>query len=60
MSKLAAIAKGRWFDPTNGMYVSIDGSPFANTGDKLFTPPGKNSGGDDDWVLVLETDARPE
>jgi hypothetical protein len=46
MSKLAA--SRRWFDPTNGIYVAVDGSPFANTDDRLFTPPGKNSRGDGD------------
>lgn len=58
MSKLTAIAKGHWFDPTNGTYIAVDGSPFANAGERLFTPPDKNSGGDNDWVLVLEADGR--
>jgi hypothetical protein len=57
MSKLALMARGRWYDPTNGQYADIDGSPFANTGSKEFTPPGRNSSGDGDWVLVLETSA---
>lgn len=55
MSKLTAIAKGRWFDPANGTYVPVDGSPFINVGEKQFIPPGHNSAGDSDWVLVLET-----
>ena len=29
---------------------------FDNTGTQDFTPPGNNSDGDGDWVLVLETD----
>jgi Putative collagen-binding domain of a collagenase len=55
MSRLASMATARWYDPTNGEYADIDGSPFANTGSRKFTPPGNNSSGDGDWVLVLET-----
>ena len=54
MSRLASMARARWYDPTNGEYADIDGSPFANTGSRKFTPPGNNSSGDGDWVLVLE------
>jgi hypothetical protein len=57
MSKLASMATARWYDPTNGQYVDIDGSPFANMESKEFTPPGYNSSGDGDWVLVLEASA---
>jgi hypothetical protein len=60
MSKLAGIATARWFDPTNGTYAAIDGSPFMNSGGRQFAPPGKNSAGDGDWVLVVETSARVE
>jgi hypothetical protein len=44
----------RWFDPTTGVYQSISGSPFANSGSRQFTAPGNNSGGNQDWVLVLQ------
>jgi hypothetical protein len=54
MSKLVSMATGRWYDPTNGQYTDISGSPFAITGSKQFTPPGRNSSGDGDWILVLE------
>jgi hypothetical protein len=47
----------RWFDPTNGTYQAISGSPFAKSGSQQFTTPGNNSGGDQDWVLVLEAGA---
>jgi hypothetical protein len=47
----------RWFDPTNGTYQAISGSPFTNSGSRQFTTPGTNSGGDQDWVLVLEAGA---
>ena len=54
MTKLSKPAAARWFDPSNGTYVDIAGSPLANTGSHRFTPPGKNHDGDGDWVLVLE------
>jgi hypothetical protein len=60
MSKLAGLTTARWFDPTNGTYVAINGSPFPNAGNRRFTPPGNNSTADGDWVLVLEADARSE
>lgn len=60
MSKLAGRATARWFDPTNGTYIVIDGSPFPNAGIRRFTPPHSNRAGDGDWVLVLEAGARSE
>ena len=55
MSKLAGSTEARWYDPTNGTYSAVPGSPFANTGSKQFTPPGNNGAGDEDWVLVLDS-----
>jgi hypothetical protein len=57
MGKLAAPAVARWYDPSNGSYLSIAGSPFPNTGTRNFTPPGSNHDGDGGWVLVLEADS---
>jgi hypothetical protein len=54
MSKLSGPMTARWFDPTNNTFTAIAGSPFANSGSRHFTPPGNNSGGDGDWVLLLE------
>ncbi len=45
-----------WYDPANGTYFRINGSLFSNTGAQNFTPPGDNSDGDGDWVLVLTAD----
>jgi len=56
MSKLSGPAHARWYDPTNGRYIPINGSPFAPIGTHEFLPPASNNAGDDDWVLVLETD----
>ena len=55
MSQMGGATTARWFDPTNGTFTSITSSPFANSGSHQFTPPGNNSGGDSDWLLVLET-----
>jgi hypothetical protein len=55
MARLSAPAVTRWYDPSNGTFVSIPGSPFANSGSRNFTPPGNNAAGDGDWVLILET-----
>jgi hypothetical protein len=49
----------RWFDPANGSYQAVAGSPFTNSGSRSFTAPGTNSAGAADWVLVLETGAAP-
>ncbi|MBL8199385.1 MAG: hypothetical protein JNK40_00300, partial [Chromatiales bacterium] len=44
----------RWFDPLSATYSTVAGSPFAATGSRAFLPPGNNSAGAGDWVLVLE------
>jgi hypothetical protein len=54
MSKLASTTTARWYDPTSGEYLHVQGSPFINRGNRRFRPPGSNSTGEDDWVLVLE------
>jgi hypothetical protein len=54
MSRLSGPVTARWFDPSNGSYAAIGNSPFPNSGTMYFTPPGPNSAGDSDWVLVLE------
>ena len=59
MSKLSGMVTARWYDPTNGSYATISGSPFANSGSQQFTPPGTNSSGDGDWVLVLNASGVP-
>jgi hypothetical protein len=55
LSKFAAPVTAQWFDPTNGTYAAISGSPFSNSGNANLTPPAHNSGGDVDWVLLLTT-----
>jgi hypothetical protein len=53
MSTLSGPVRAHWYDPTNGTDVPVAGAPFANAGTRSLTPPGKNSDGDEDWVLVL-------
>src|SRR4051812_3473318 len=55
MSRMAGPIIARWFDPTSGRYFPVAGTPFANRGTRALTPPGNNSDGDSDWVLVMET-----
>jgi hypothetical protein len=59
MSKFSAAVTAWWFDPAGGTYSSVPGSPFPNSGTVDFTPPGNNSDGDGDWVLVIETKPPP-
>ena len=54
MSKVKGTTTARWYDPTNGTFSTILGSPFTNSGSRCFAPPRKNNAGDGDWVLVLE------
>jgi hypothetical protein len=54
MSRFSKPVNGRWFDPRNGTTQMITGSPFTNSGLRSFTPAQTNSGGDPDWVLILE------
>jgi hypothetical protein len=54
MAKLSGPVKARWYDPTNGKFTAIAGSPFTATGNRNFTPPASNNAGDDDWVLILQ------
>lgn len=53
MAALRGTVTAQWFDPGNGTYTAVSGSPFPNTGTHNFASPGNNSAGDPDWVLVL-------
>lgn len=44
----------RWYDPTNGTFSNVTGSPFTNTSTFTVSTPGNNAGGDGDWVMLLE------
>ena len=47
--------RARWFDPSTGVFTTVSGSPFANTGSRAFAPSGTHAGGGTDFVLVLES-----
>jgi hypothetical protein len=55
MTVLKSQVNATWYDPTNGKSTEIAGSPFKNSGPHKFIPDGKNSGGQNDWVLKLVT-----
>jgi hypothetical protein len=46
---------GRWYDPAAGRYLPATASPVRTSGIHTFRPLSRNSAGDGDWVLVLET-----
>ena len=54
LAQLRGPTTARWYDPSCGKYLAIDGSPFPNREKHFFIPPRHNADGDDDWVLVLE------
>jgi Protein of unknown function (DUF4038)/Putative collagen-binding domain of a collagenase len=55
MAKFNGPVSAAWYDPSNGAFHSVNGSPFANSGSKTFMPPSAtNNDGDSDWVLALE------
>ena len=44
----------RWFDPTNGTYLSISKNEYNKVGNKLtISTPVTNSSGQSDWVLLI-------
>jgi len=55
MSKFSGPVKGRWFDPVNGNEIPIT-SELLNKGKYVFSPPGLNGGGAQDFLLILESD----
>ncbi|HWV98477.1 MAG TPA: DUF4038 domain-containing protein [Candidatus Acidoferrum sp.] len=54
LSQLSGPVTARWYDPSTGRFSPIKGSPFPNSGQSYFIPPGNNADGDGDWLLVLE------
>ncbi|MDH7568275.1 MAG: DUF4038 domain-containing protein [Armatimonadota bacterium] len=59
MEKLSGEADARWYNPTQGVFTPVAGSPLPNRGERPFTTPGDNGTGANDWVLVLQARARP-
>ena len=44
----------QWYDPTNGEYKNVAGSPFKRAKRTSFIPPTANSRKEQDFVLVLQ------
>ncbi len=59
LAEFKGLTRARWYDPSSGIYRSISGSPFRNSGNHNFTPPGNNHDGNPDWLLVLDPAAGP-
>ena len=53
LAEFSGPVTAQWYDPSNGAYSAISGSPFQNSGNHEFTTPGNNHDGNPDWVLVL-------
>ena len=53
LSRMRGPARGRWYDPSTGGWVPIDGVLPASAGVALETP-GANGAGTNDWALVVE------
>lgn len=56
MTKLSVPARARWFNPATAAYVHI-GINLPNVGTRVFTPPGDNGSGSNDWSLVIDVDS---
>jgi len=54
LAQLAGKVTAHWFNPVDGRYIHIPGSPFPDTGIQVFTTPGDNGTGTNDWLLLLE------
>lgn len=54
LTKFKQAVTAVWFDPSNGTFTTVPGSPLVNSGQRQFRTPGTNHDGDKDWVLVLE------
>ena len=55
MENFAGPVTARWFDPTNNTFQTVVGSPFPNIGNHDFRTPGNNHDGDEDWILLLQS-----
>jgi hypothetical protein len=54
LAEFSGPVKAQWYDPSNGAWIAIAGSPFQNAGTQNFTTPGNNHDGDPDWILSVE------
>ena len=59
LAEFTGLTRARWYDPSNGTFLRISGSPFRNSGSHNFVTPGNNHDGNPDWVLDLDPAAGP-
>jgi hypothetical protein len=52
---LALPARARWYDPTSGAFENALAKPIETPGIVPLATPNANQGGDQDWVLVIDT-----
>jgi Protein of unknown function (DUF4038)/Putative collagen-binding domain of a collagenase len=46
----------RWYDPADGRFLPVSGSPFPATGSRRLKPErASNASGFDDWALILQS-----
>jgi hypothetical protein len=53
LDRFAKPISARWYNPTNGQFTAVEGSPFANRANRRLRTPGDNGTGANDWVLIL-------
>jgi hypothetical protein len=54
MSKFSGSVRGRWFDPVNGNVFPLS-TILTNKETYIFSPPGNNGAGKQDFLLILES-----
>ena len=55
MGAMAGAVTARWFNPTDGSFADVEGSPFDDGAAHDLATPGDNGTGSNDWTLVLES-----
>lgn len=58
LSRFGGPPRAQWYDPTSGSYSPIADPLDPEITSRRLEPPGANSAGDDDWVLVLDAQER--
>jgi hypothetical protein len=54
LERFAQPVSARWYNPTNGRSVEVEGSPFADRATQRLRTPGDNGTGANDWALILD------
>jgi hypothetical protein len=55
MGAMAGTVTAQWFNPTDGSFADVEGSPFEDGAAHDLATPGDNGTGSNDWTLVLES-----